>query len=103
MLANGDIQSLEDARRCITYTGANGVMSADPLLANPALFRCPSRMRAPHNPRPPSPHTLRTHAGIGTGSCRICLALTATGRMARVICRCGTLVSCTQLSCVQES
>lgn len=42
MLANGDIQTLEDAKRCMEFTGADGVMSADPLLAYPALFRSAS-------------------------------------------------------------
>ena len=67
MLANGDIQSLEDARRCMAYTGANGVMSADPLLANPALFRCPCCARALPLTPPPPPRARAApsiHAGI---------------------------------------
>ena len=38
VLANGNILSLADANECMAYTGADGVLSADPLLANPALF-----------------------------------------------------------------
>lgn len=39
VLANGNVRTLEDAQRLMAETGADGVLSADPLLVNPALFR----------------------------------------------------------------
>jgi tRNA-dihydrouridine synthase 1 len=41
VLANGDIRSLEEARACLAATGADGVLSAEPLLENPSLFSDP--------------------------------------------------------------
>lgn len=38
VLANGNILSLADAEACMAYTGADGVLSAEPLLSNPTLF-----------------------------------------------------------------
>lgn len=38
VLANGDIRSMEDARRVQDYTGVKGVMAARGLLTNPAMF-----------------------------------------------------------------
>jgi tRNA-dihydrouridine synthase 1 len=42
VLANGNVRTLADAQRLMDETGADGVLSADPLLVNPALFRCAS-------------------------------------------------------------
>lgn len=38
MLANGNIRNLQDVQDCLAYTGAVGVMSAESLLEDPALF-----------------------------------------------------------------
>lgn len=38
VLANGNVRTLDDARACLEATGADGVLSAESLLANPALF-----------------------------------------------------------------
>ena len=38
VLANGNIRHLKDANDCMAYTGCDGVLSAEPLLVNPALF-----------------------------------------------------------------
>ncbi|KAL6777094.1 hypothetical protein ACKKBF_B20195 [Auxenochlorella protothecoides x Auxenochlorella symbiontica] len=38
VLANGNVRSLADARACMRDTGADGVLSAEPLLADPGLF-----------------------------------------------------------------
>lgn len=38
VVANGGIATFADIERCLAYTGANGVMSSEALLENPALF-----------------------------------------------------------------
>ncbi|KAJ8567290.1 hypothetical protein K7X08_019498 [Anisodus acutangulus] len=38
VLANGNIRHIDDVYSCLEATGADGVLSADPLLENPALF-----------------------------------------------------------------
>lgn len=43
VLANGNVRNLADVHACMEYTGAVGVMSAEALLEDPALFR-PSRL-----------------------------------------------------------
>lgn len=41
VLANGDIRTFAEAQKCLEATGADGVLSADPLLENPSLFSDP--------------------------------------------------------------
>lgn len=43
VLANGNIRNLQDAYDCMAYTGADGVLSAESLLDDPALFK-PERL-----------------------------------------------------------
>jgi tRNA-dihydrouridine synthase 1 len=38
VLANGNIRTLQDVHACLQYTGAAGVLSAESLLEDPALF-----------------------------------------------------------------
>ncbi|GFZ05424.1 FMN-linked oxidoreductases superfamily protein [Actinidia rufa] len=38
VLANGNVRHMDDVHNCLKETGADGVLSADSLLENPALF-----------------------------------------------------------------
>jgi tRNA-dihydrouridine synthase 1 len=55
VLANGDIRSLAEAQACLEATGADGVLSAEPLLSNPALFSDPPAFPPPSDGHAPIP------------------------------------------------
>ena len=55
VLANGDIRSFEEAQKCLEATGADGVLSAEPLLSNPALFSDPPFYAPPSDGYAPIP------------------------------------------------
>ncbi len=55
VLANGDIRSLAEAHACLEATGADGVLSAEPLLSNPALFSDPPAYAPPSDGHAPIP------------------------------------------------
>ena len=55
VLANGGVLTLQDADACMAATGADGVLSAIPLLENPALF---SRARTPEQVADPAASAL---------------------------------------------
>jgi tRNA-dihydrouridine synthase 1 len=38
IIANGGIETMDDVRRCLEYTGCDGVMTSEGILENPALF-----------------------------------------------------------------
>ena len=54
VLANGDIRTRGEADACLEATGADGVLSAEPLLENPSLFSNPP-MYEPTDPSLPLP------------------------------------------------
>ena len=54
VLANGDIRTLAEAEKCLEATGADGVLSAEPLLENPSLFSDPP-LYSPSDPAHPLP------------------------------------------------
>ena len=54
VIANGNVRNLADADACLAATGADAVMSAESLLANPALF---SRVPAADQPWAEAPGT----------------------------------------------
>jgi len=47
IISNGNIITLEDAERNLEYTGADGVMSAEGILDNPALYFNPTDGQSP--------------------------------------------------------
>ena len=55
VLANGDIRSFAEAQKCLEVTGADGVLSAEPLLSNPALFSDPPYYESPSDGYAPVP------------------------------------------------
>ena len=59
VLANGGVLNLEDAHALMAYTGADGVLSAEPLLKNPALFAYVTRPA-------PCPSTIGLKRGLKT-------------------------------------
>lgn len=48
VLGNGDVRCRPDAKALMSYTGADGVLSAEPLLRNPALFQSDAPVDAMH-------------------------------------------------------
>ena len=55
VLANGGVRNYEELQRCLEYTGADGYLSAEPLLGNPTLFFNPPFAPKPSEGQPPYP------------------------------------------------
>ena len=73
VLANGDVRNLEEAAACMAATGTVGVLSATPLLENPALFA----------PVPPEGRPMTWPATLALEYCDLAEAYGAVPRMVR--------------------
>ena len=73
VLANGDVRNLDEAAACMAATGAMGVLSATPLLENPALFA----------PVPPEGRPMTWPATLALEYCDLAESYGAVPRMVR--------------------
>ena len=55
VLANGGVRNYEELQECLEYTGADGYLSAEPLLGNPTLFSNPPFAPKPSKGQAPYP------------------------------------------------
>lgn len=76
VLANGNIRTLQDANECLEYTGCDGVLSAESLLVDPALFS-PSRLL------PGGAHTQVSGIGLLRDYLKLVLEFPAMMRMVK--------------------